>query len=143
MTSNVLPLHFAPNQASSSQNSNVDSYLQNCEVDSLKPSKSESSLPQPNGTVLNQELNNMLGTFFVHSNNMNWHFMLGIFDISGINSFVVIVISVRYTHQSIHCRSHNITLMRRNVSYTPCQNVWSGSKSVVTFGLIKILTHPC
>ena len=26
--------------------------------------------------------------------------------------------------------------------YTPLQNVWSGSKSVVTFGLIKILTHP-
>ena len=26
MTSNVLPLHFAPKQASSSQNSNVDSY---------------------------------------------------------------------------------------------------------------------
>ena len=44
MTSNVLPLHFAPSQASSSQNSNVDSYLQYCEVDSLKPSKSESSL---------------------------------------------------------------------------------------------------
>ena len=44
MTSNVLPLHLAPSQASSSQNSNVDSYLQSCEVDSLKPSKSESSL---------------------------------------------------------------------------------------------------
>ena len=28
-------------------------------------------------------------------------------------------------------------------TYTPGQNVWSGSKSVVTFGLIKILTHPC
>ena len=28
-------------------------------------------------------------------------------------------------------------------TYTSCQNVWSGSKSVVTFGLIKILTHPC
>ena len=27
--------------------------------------------------------------------------------------------------------------------YTRVQNVWSGSKSVVTFGLIKILTHPC
>ena len=39
-----LPLHFAPSQASSSQKSNVDSYLQYCEVDSLKPSKSESSL---------------------------------------------------------------------------------------------------
>ena len=36
MTSNVLPLHFAPSQTSSSQNSNVDSYLQYCEVDSLK-----------------------------------------------------------------------------------------------------------
>ena len=44
MTANILPLHFAPSQASSSQNSNVDSYLQYCEVDSLKPSKSESSL---------------------------------------------------------------------------------------------------
>ena len=44
-TINVLPLHFAPSQASSSQNSNVDSYLQYCEVDSLKPSKSEASLP--------------------------------------------------------------------------------------------------
>ena len=46
MTSNVLPLHFAPRQASSSQNSNVDSNLQYCEVDSLKPSKSESSLTE-------------------------------------------------------------------------------------------------
>ena len=27
--------------------------------------------------------------------------------------------------------------------YTPLQNVWSGSKSAVTFALIKILTHPC
>ena len=44
MASNVLSLHFTPSQASSSQNSNVDSYLQYCEVDSLKPSKSESSL---------------------------------------------------------------------------------------------------
>jgi hypothetical protein len=43
MTNNVLPLHFAPSQASSSQNSNVDSYLQYYEVDSLKSSKSESS----------------------------------------------------------------------------------------------------
>ena len=44
MTSNVLPLHFAPSQASSSQNSNVDSYLQYCEVGSLKLGKSKSSL---------------------------------------------------------------------------------------------------
>ena len=44
MTSNVLPLLFAPSQASSRQNSNLDSYLQYCEVDSLKPSKSKSSL---------------------------------------------------------------------------------------------------
>ena len=44
MTSNVLSLHFAISQARSSQNLNVDSYLQYCEVDSLKPSKSESSL---------------------------------------------------------------------------------------------------
>ena len=29
------------------------------------------------------------------------------------------------------------------VTYTPLQNVWHGSKSVVTFGLIKILSHPC
>ena len=43
MTSNVLPLHFAPSQASSSQNSNVDSYLRHCEVDFLKLSKTESS----------------------------------------------------------------------------------------------------
>ena len=28
-------------------------------------------------------------------------------------------------------------------TYTPCQIVWSGSKSVVTIGLTKILTHPC
>ena len=28
-------------------------------------------------------------------------------------------------------------------SYTRVHNVWSGSKGVVTFGLIKILTHPC
>ena len=34
----VLPLHFAPCQASSSQNSNIDSYLQYCKVDSLEPS---------------------------------------------------------------------------------------------------------
>ena len=27
--------------------------------------------------------------------------------------------------------------------YTPLQNVWHVSKSVVTFGWIKILTHPC
>ena len=46
VTSNVLPLHFAPSQASSSQNSNLDSYLQYSEVDSLKPSESESSLLQ-------------------------------------------------------------------------------------------------
>ena len=44
MISNVLLLHFAPSQASSSQNSNVDSYLQYCEVDSLKWSQFESSL---------------------------------------------------------------------------------------------------
>ena len=44
MTSNVLPLHFSASQASSSQNSNVDSYLQHCEVDSLKCSKSQLSL---------------------------------------------------------------------------------------------------
>ena len=37
-------LHFAPRQASSSQNSNVDSYLQYCGVDSLRTSKSDSSL---------------------------------------------------------------------------------------------------
>jgi hypothetical protein len=37
-----------------------------------------------------------------------------------------------------------IPLMNKNkVSYTPLQNVWHGSKSVVTFGLIKILTYPC
>ena len=53
MTSNVLPLHFAPSQASSIQNSNVESYLQYCEVDSLKPIKSESSLPK---TVMNYEI---------------------------------------------------------------------------------------
>ena len=44
MTSNDLLLHFAPSQDTSSQNSNVDSYLQYCEVDSLKPGKSELSL---------------------------------------------------------------------------------------------------
>ena len=33
---NVLPSHFAPSQASLSQNSNVDS--QYCDVESLKPS---------------------------------------------------------------------------------------------------------
>ena len=53
MTSNVLPLHFAPSQASSSQNSNVESYLQYCEVDSLKSSKSELSLLK---TVMNYEI---------------------------------------------------------------------------------------
>ena len=44
MTSNVLPLHFSPSQASSSQNSKFDSHLLYCEVDSLKRSKSESPL---------------------------------------------------------------------------------------------------
>ena len=44
MTSNVLPLHFAPSQAISSQSSNVDNFLLYCEVYSLKPSQSESSL---------------------------------------------------------------------------------------------------
>ena len=51
MTSNVLPLHFAPSQASSSQNSNVDSYLQYCEVDSLNRSWSESSLGNAAETI--------------------------------------------------------------------------------------------
>ena len=44
MTNNILPLYIDPSQASSSQNSNVESYLQYCEVDSLKPTKSELSL---------------------------------------------------------------------------------------------------
>ena len=55
----------------------------------------------------------MLGTFFVHSNNMNWHFMLGIFDISGINSFVVIMISAQVNlcqkHLFLHQLTHNMT----------------------------------
>ena len=36
-----------------------------------------------------------------------------------------------------------IDYLQRKLQYNPGQNVWSGSKSVVTFGLIKILTHPC
>ena len=46
MNSNVLPLHFAPSQASLSQSSIVDNFKLYCEVDSLKPSYSESSLTQ-------------------------------------------------------------------------------------------------
>ena len=34
MTSNVLPLHFAPSQASSSQNSNVDDKLEGYKIKS-------------------------------------------------------------------------------------------------------------
>ena len=49
MTSNVLSLYFAPSQASSSQSSNVDNFWLYCEVDSLKPSSSESSLPYTRG----------------------------------------------------------------------------------------------
>ena len=37
------------------------------------------------------------------------------------------------------CVDTKLVVPRR---YTRVQNVWSGSKSVVTFGLIKILTHP-
>ena len=58
MTSNVLPLHFAPSQASSRQNSNVDSYLQYCEVDSLKRSWSQSSL-----MILEYDLPDQIGKF--------------------------------------------------------------------------------
>ena len=36
ITINVLPLHFAPSQASSSQNSNIESYFQYYQVDFLK-----------------------------------------------------------------------------------------------------------
>ena len=36
-----------------------------------------------------------------------------------------------------------VVLIYSHYYYTPLQNVWHGSKSVVTFGLIKILTHPC
>ena len=39
--------------------------------------------------------------------------------------------------------SNALTLLSSLSVYTPLQNVWSGSKSAVTFGLIKILTHPC
>ena len=39
MTSNVLPLHFAPSQASSSQNTNVDNTLVGCKIKSVLPYK--------------------------------------------------------------------------------------------------------
>ena len=38
---------------------------------------------------------------------------------------------------------HSSDFCYKVVWYTPLQNVWHGSKSVVTFGLIKILSHPC
>ena len=44
MTSNVLPLHFAPNQASSSQNSNVDDTLEGYKIKSALPYKIFSTL---------------------------------------------------------------------------------------------------
>ena len=44
MISNVLPLHFAPSQATSSQSSNVYNFYLYWEVNSLKPSQSESPL---------------------------------------------------------------------------------------------------
>ena len=40
-------------------------------------------------------------------------------------------------------QSEPITQLLFLFTYTQVQNVWSGSKSVVAFGLIKILTHPC
>ena len=33
--------------------------------------------------------------------------------------------------------------IEKDMMHTPLQNVWSGSKSVITFGWIKILAHPC
>jgi hypothetical protein len=39
MTSNVLPLHFAPSQASSSQHSNVDDTLEGYNIKSALPYK--------------------------------------------------------------------------------------------------------
>ena len=44
MTGNVLPSHFLPSQASSSQSSNVDNFQLYCKVYSLQLSYSESSL---------------------------------------------------------------------------------------------------
>ena len=44
MTSNVLPLHFAPSQASSSQNSNVDDTLEGYKIKSALPYKIFSTL---------------------------------------------------------------------------------------------------
>ena len=41
------------------------------------------------------------------------------------------------------CRiNQSCTKNRKTVLYTRVHNVWSGSKSVVTFALINILTHP-
>ena len=44
MTSNVLPLHFAPSQASSSQNSNFDNTLEGYKIKSALPYKILSTL---------------------------------------------------------------------------------------------------
>ena len=44
MTSNVLPLHFAPSQASSSQNSNFDDTLEGYKIKSALPYKILSTL---------------------------------------------------------------------------------------------------
>ena len=44
MTSNVLPLHFAPSQVSSSQNSNVDDTLEGYKIKSALPYKIFSTL---------------------------------------------------------------------------------------------------
>ena len=48
----------------------------------------------------------------------------------------------QYTTGTVY-RLDNIDLSYCLALYTPLQNVWHGSKSVVTFGLIKILSHPC
>ena len=40
-------------------------------------------------------------------------------------------------------KNHSNSTNHQRLSYTPPKNVWCGSKSVVTFGLIKILSHPC
>ena len=46
MTSNVLPLHFAPSQTSSSQNSNVDDTLEGYKIKSALPYKFFSTLTE-------------------------------------------------------------------------------------------------
>ena len=63
MTSNVLPLHFAPSQASSSQNSNVDNMLEGYKMKSALPYKNFSILASTSALEMTQLSNVLIKTF--------------------------------------------------------------------------------